>query len=61
MQSIGQRNHSQKTSCIAILDQWLKRNGTTPITWKTLLEALRDCAFMQFADDLEVVQVDKDV
>lgn len=41
----------------AILNHWLKRNGTTPITWKTLLEALRDCAFMQVADDLEVVQV----
>ena len=61
MQSISQRNHDQETSCTEILDHWLKGNGRTPVIWKTLLEALRDCAFMQLADDLEKALIDKDV
>ena len=61
IQSIEQRNHPQETSCTEILDHWLKGNGRTPVTWKTLLEALRDCSFMQLADDLEEALIDKDV
>jgi len=59
--SIEQRNHSQEASCTEIFDHWLKGNGRTPVTWKTLLETLRDCDFMQLADDLEEALIDKDV
>jgi len=48
-------------ACTEILDHWLQGNGRTPGTWKTLLEALRDCPFMQLADDLEEALIDKDV
>jgi len=63
IESIEQRNYSQEISCTKILSHWLKGNGRTPVTWKTLLEALRDCAFMQLAEDLEkaLIMKDKDV
>jgi len=48
-------------ACTEILDHWLQGNGRTPGTWKTLLEALRDCPFTQLADDLEEALIDKDV
>lgn len=61
IQCIEQRNHSQETSCTEILEHWLKGNGRTPVTWKILLEALRDCPFMQLVDDLEEALMAKDV
>ena len=60
IQCIEQRNHSQETACTEILGHWLKGNGRTSVTWKALLEALRDCPFMQLADDLEEALIDKD-
>lgn len=54
IQSIEERYHNQERSCTEILDCWLKGNGCTPVNWKTLLDALRDCDLIALAHDLEV-------
>ena len=60
IQSIEQRNHSQEKSCREVLDYWLQGNGCTPITWKTLLVALRDSEFIHFANELELALTDQE-
>ena len=42
------------SACEEILYQWMSGcEGTRqPVTWKTLMESLRDCDFSTLADDL---------
>ena len=40
---------------IEILQQWLKGNGRLPVTWRTLVECLRDAKLNAVADDIESV------
>lgn len=38
-----------------ILRQWLTGRGATPVTWRTLLVALRDTKLIVLAQDIEEV------
>ncbi len=35
-----------------ILKEWLKGSGKTPVTWNTLVEALREAGLVLLADDV---------
>ena len=40
-------------SCFKGLVHWLEGNADEPVTWETLLKALRDADMKGYADDLE--------
>ena len=50
-----------ESCCEKMLSQWLEGfvAGSSSITWKTLIEALRDARLGQLADDLEQILLPK--
>ena len=44
---------STKEACFKGLVHWCKGNADKPVTWETLLKALRDADMKGYADDLE--------
>ena len=40
-------------ACFKGLVHWLEGNADKPVTWETLLKALRDADMIGYADDLE--------
>ena len=39
-----------------ILEQWITGRGTHPVTWKTLIEVLRDIELITLAVEIEAVK-----
>ena len=48
------RNDSCK-ACQTALKEWLEGEGRNPVTWKTLISALKEAKFSEIASDLEYV------
>ena len=48
------RNDSCK-ACQIALKEWLEGEGRNPVTWKTLISALKEADFSEIASDLEYV------
>ena len=62
IQSVEQsKGREPEQACIEILNKWLERGDQTqsPVNWKTLLNALKDCGFFQLAKDMEVALRDR--
>ena len=52
--AIQRNTHFQvEAACEEVLGEWLNGGHRTPVTWETLLEALRDCEFIVLATNLE--------
>ena len=49
------RNDSYKDACQTALKEWLEGKGRNPVTWKTLISALKEAEFSEIASDLEYV------
>ena len=45
--------HQSERACLEVLRRWLLGEHCSPVTWLTLLKALRECEFVTLADDLE--------
>ena len=48
-------------ACQKMFTMWIRGSYRTPVTWKTVLEALNECDFGLFADELKVALVEKHV
>ena len=48
-------------ACQKMFATWIRGSYRTPVTWKTVLEALNDCDFGLFADEVKVALVEKHV
>ncbi len=48
------RRHQQEAEAIntAVLEEWLQGMGKQPVTWRTLVDVLRDCQLNTLADDI---------
>ena len=42
-------------ACQAMFSKWLEGEGRWPITWKTLIEALKEAGFSELASEVETV------
>ena len=51
--NIEANNRGQTEDIVdAILIEWLKGGGRTPVTWETLIAVLRECGLVTLADDV---------
>ena len=50
---LGDSHGSTTEACFKGLVHWLSGNADGPVTWETLLKALRESELKGFADDLE--------
>ena len=50
---LGDSQGSTKEACFKGLVYWLEGNADRPVTWETLLKALKESEFKGFADGLE--------
>ena len=50
---LGDSQGSTKEACFKGLVYWLGGNADDPVTWETLLKALKESELKGFADDLE--------
>ena len=61
-ESIEMSTHSRADkACQKMFTKWIGGSYRTPVTWKTLLEALNECDFGLFADEVKVALVEKHV
>ena len=52
---VGDSHGSTMEACFKGLVHWREGNADGPVTWETLLKALRESELKGFADDLEKV------
>ena len=50
---LGNSHGSTTEACFKGLVYWLSGNADVPVTWETLLKALKESELKGFADDLE--------
>ena len=52
-----ERDHEKSVvrACQAMFSEWLEGKGRQPITWNTLIEALKEAGFSQLASELEKI------
>ena len=50
---LGNSHGSTTEACFKGLVHWLEGNADGPVTWETLLKALKESELKGFADDLE--------
>lgn len=50
-----------ETACEKMLSKWLLGEHRTPVTWRTVMNCLRECEFRTLADDLEHILHPKEV
>ena len=53
---VRENRESAKDINMAILKRWLKGQGRQPVTWRTLIEVLRDADLTVLASDIETVK-----
>ena len=56
-ESIELSTQSQADKACQKMFTWIHGSYRTPVTWKTVLEALNDCDFGLFADEVKVALV----
>ena len=62
VESIEKDTHSQTFSaCRTMFTKWLHGGYHEPVTWKTLLEALKDSDFFDLARTVRVALISKEV
>ena len=57
--AITKEEKQVKDVVLTILKKWLRGEGVRPVTWRTLIQIMRDSEFDELANDVEAIKSDR--